>query len=331
MHRSSNYAIVGATGLVGQELLKLLTKDGQNNIRLAASEASLGQSYLLNGRQWVVERLSADFFKDVAVAFFCASKYVSLEWVPIALECGCTCIDNSSAYRHAPSVPLVIPEINGHLLRDQPQLIANPNCSTLITLMALYPLHKAFGLKRFWASTYQAVSGAGRLGLQELDDQVQAAASGHSPLPHQAFSAPIAFNAIPSIGDFCHSGYTTEEEKMLHESRKILGLSTLRVSTTCVRIPIRRAHSIAISAEFEQLIDLDVAKEALRAAPGIEVLDLPKVPTPLAFSSRTKCGVGRLRIDSALENGLSLWVSGDQLLKGAAFNAFQLSQKMGPK
>src|SRR5438876_2579950 len=236
-----------------------------------------------------------------------------------------------------PHVPLVIPEINAEDVRGHRGLIANPNCTTAIALMALYPLHRAFGVRRTFAASYQAVSGSGARAINELTQQVKDAAQeslvSGSRTDRQAapqiYPHPIAFNLLPHVDSFLESGYTREEVKMRDETRKIMHLPELRVSATCVRVPVYRAHSVAVTAEFERPISAEQAREVLSKAPGLELVDEPhnnRYPTPLNVAGKDNCQVGRLRLDCALENGLSFWVSGDQLLKGAALNAVQIAE-----
>jgi aspartate-semialdehyde dehydrogenase len=229
-----------------------------------------------------------------------------------------------------PTVPLVIPEINPESLRSHQGIIANPNCSTAVTLMALWPLHLRFGLKRYFVATYQSVSGTGADAVDELEAQIQAHVAG-APMTKKVYPYQIAFNAIPQVDSFGADGYTGEETKMREESRRIMGLPDLKVSATCVRVPVVRAHSVAVNAEFERPVDIAAAREAIAAFAGAQLVDDPErrlYPTPLDFSRQVKCGVGRIRVDTALDNGLSLWASGDNLWKGAALNALQNAEFM---
>ena len=267
------------------------------------------------------------------MAIFSSGSQSSLEFAEIARRQGCVVIDNSSAFRMDADVPLVVPEINGDALETHRGLIANPNCSTAVALMGLYPLHKRFGLKRFIASTYQAVSGAGAAGVAELNDQTKTvlAEEPHEPNPDSIFPHPIAYNLIPHIDDFREDGYTKEELKMSNESRKILGQPQLKVSCTCVRVPVYRAHSISINAEFEAPVNVPDAKEALEGFSGVELWDLPnalRYPMPINYTEKEVCGVGRIRVDHALKHGLAIWVVGDQLWKGAALNAIQIAEHL---
>jgi aspartate-semialdehyde dehydrogenase len=283
------------------------------------------------GQQWTVAEACAEAFEGVDVAIFAASGTVSKELAPEAVKRGCTVIDNSSAFRLDPAVPLVVPEVNPEALQAHHGLIANPNCSTAVTLMGLAPLHKAFGLRRFFACTYQAVSGAGDAGIPELEAQAAADAR-QEPLPQpRAFAHTIAYNVIPHVDTFQPDGYTREEHKMRNETRKILALPELSVSTTCVRVPVRRAHAIAVHAEFERSVDVDGARRAVEAFEGAELCDQVeqlRYPMPIDYSKRVPCGVGRLRRDTAFDNGLALWVVGDQLWKGAALNAIQIAEAL---
>jgi aspartate-semialdehyde dehydrogenase len=329
---SFTVGIVGATGGVGQELLKLLDERNfpLSTLRLFASARSVGKVVDFRGRRLVVEEARPGVFADVDVAFFAAGGQVTRALAPDAVKAGCLVIDKSSAFRLDPEVPLVIPEINPQALRLHRGIIANPNCSTAVALMALWPLHQRFGLKRFVTATYQSVSGAGVEGVRELEDQVQAHAKGAS-LARRVFSHQIAFNVIPQVDAFGNDGYTGEETKMRQESRKILGLPHLRISATCVRVPVVRAHSMAINAEFEQPVSVEAARAAVAAFSGAQLVDEPArglYPTPLDFSRKVRCGVGRIRLDTALDNGLAFWVSGDNLWKGAALNAIQNAEWM---
>ncbi len=319
--------IVGATGVVGQELLHLLQERNFPiaTLRLFASARSAGKVVEWAGRKLTVEEASPGVFADIDVAFFAVDGSTTRALAPDAVKAGCLVIDKSSAYRMDPAVPLVIPEINPEGLRSHHGIIANPNCSTAVTLMALWPLHLKFGLKRFFAATYQSVSGTGADAVDELDTQVQAHVKG-TTIPRKVYPYQIAFNAIPQVDSFGTDGYTGEETKMMQESRKIMGLPNLKVSATCVRVPVVRAHSIAVNAEFERPVSVAAARAAIAAFAGAELVDDPArqvYPTPLDFSRKVRCGVGRIRLDTALDNGLALWVSGDNLWKGAALNALQ--------
>jgi aspartate-semialdehyde dehydrogenase len=330
--RNNVVGIVGATGAVGQELVRLLHERNfpMSQLRLFASARSAGKTVTHAGKTYVIEEAKAGAFAGVDLAFFAAGGSVTRALAADAIASGCTVIDKSSAYRQQADVPLVVPEINPEGLRTHKGLIANPNCSTAVMLMGLWPLHQAFGLKRIFVSTYQSVSGTGAEAVKELADQMAAHAAGQ-PLVAKVYPYQIAFNCIPQIDTFGVDGYTGEEEKMRLESRKIMGLPELRVSATCVRVPVVRAHSVAVSAEFERPVDVEQARAAVAAFPGATLVDEPaskKYPTPLDFAEKVRCGVGRLRVDTAFDNGLSFWVSGDNLWKGAALNAVQNAELM---
>ena len=329
---SFTVGIVGATGAVGQELRRLLHQRNfpLTTLRLFASARSAGKTVEFGGKPVTVEEARPGVFGDVDVAFFAAGGPVTRALAPDAGKAGCLVIDKSSAMRMDPTVPLVIPEINPEALRTHRGIIANPNCSTAVTLMALWPLHQAFGLKRYFVATYQSVSGTGAEAVRELEGQVQAHVRG-TPLHHLVYPHQIAFNVLPQVDTFGPNGYTGEETKMMLESRKIMGLPQLRVSATCVRVPVVRAHSMAVTAEFERPVSVAAARAAVAAFSGAQLVDDPAqglYPTPLDFAEQVKCGVGRIRLDTAFDNGLSFWVTGDNLWKGAALNAIQNAELM---
>ena len=322
--------ILGATGAVGQELIRLLHERNFpiSDLRLLASARSAGKSISYEGRSWVIEEATEASFKDLDICIFSAGGSQSKAFAQAAVASGCIVVDNSSAFRNDPEVPLVVPEINPEAVEAHKGIIANPNCSTAIALMGLYPLHQAFGLKRFIASTYQAVSGSGAGGLIELEQQTRAWAKGET-LQKEVYPHQIAFNLIPHVDAFLEDGYTREEMKMLNEGRKILGLDGLEVTCTCVRVPVFRAHSISISAEFERPVSVEAAREAIVGFEGAELVDDPeqgRYPMPLEYSEVVPCGVGRIRRDRVFDNGLALWVTGDQIWKGAALNAVQIAE-----
>ena len=330
MEKRYNIAIVGASGAVGIELLDVLDRRAfpVKAVKLLASARSAGQTLQFRGEELRIEELREDSFNDVDVAFFSAGGDVSRRFVPIAAAAGAVVIDNSSAFRMDPEVPLVIPEINGTDAQQHRGIIANPNCTTAVTLIALYPLHLAFGVRRLFASSYQAVSGSGARAIAELRRQVGETNEG-STVRAEVYPHPIAFNVLPHVDSFLENGYTKEEMKMQNEARRIMHLPEFRASVTCVRVPVYRAHSVAVSAEFERPVSVDQAREVLAKAPGLDLLDEPQrnnYPMPLAAAGKDNCQVGRVRIDCALENGLAFWVSGDQLLKGAALNAVQIAE-----
>src|SRR5438874_2151699 len=323
-------AIVGATGAVGAELLRVLERRRfpLKSLRPIASSRSAGKSTSFRSELIAVEKLNEHSFDQIDIVFFSAGSDISRQWVPIARKSGAVVIDNSSVFRMDADVPLVIPEINGDDVKHHHGLIANPNCTTAVALMAIYPLHRVFGVRRGFADSYQAVSGSGQRAINELKEQV-AAASEDRQSPPQVYPHPIAFNVLPHVDCFLESGYTKEEMKMQNEGRKIMHLPGFLASVTCVRVPVYRAHSVAVSAEFEKKVSVEQAREVLAKAPGLELVDEPqknRYPMPLNVAGKDNCEVGRVRLDCALDNGLAFWVSGDQLLKGAALNAVQIAE-----
>lgn len=330
MAKNYHVAIVGATGAVGLELLRVMERRNfpLRNLRLLASPRSTGKKLEFHGEKFPIERLDRNSFTGIDLAFFSAGSVLAKEFAPIAQRAGAIVIDNSSAFRMDDEVPLIIPEINPEDVRAHRGLIANPNCTTAIALMALYPLHRAFGLQRVFASSYQAVSGSGARAIEELKQQVEAAADGREALA-EVYPHPIAFNVLPQVDSFLENGYTKEEMKLQNEGRKMMHLPAFRASLTCVRVPVYRAHSVAMSAEFAQPVSVEAARRVLAKAPGLDLVDelsSNSYPTPLEVARKDNCQAGRLRIDCALENGLALWVAGDQLLKGAALNAVQIAE-----
>ena len=336
LHSLKKYriGIVGATGAVGQEIISLLEKREfpVSEARLLASSRSSGREIKACGNLEKVRETTRDAFKDLDLAIFSSGSKISLEFADVARKQGCVVIDNSSAFRMDPQVPLVLPEVNSDAVEAHKGILANPNCSTAITLMGLYPLHKRFGLKRVIASTYQSVSGAGASGITALQNELSkefSESSNEQPTQESPFPHPIAYNLIPHIDDFREDGYSKEEMKLRNESRKILNLPKLQVSCTCVRVPVNRAHSISVNAEFNSPVNVPDARNALSEFPGIELWDIPnagRYPMPLDYTEKEACGVGRLRVDHALPNGLAFWVVGDQLWKGAALNAIQIAE-----
>ena len=328
--RKVNIAVVGVTGAVGQEMLKVLEtrRFPVNQLMPLASKRSVGKRVRFKGKFITVRELTDDSFRDADIALFSAGGEISRKFVHRAVKAGTVVVDNSSAFRMDKDVPLVVPEINGNDVKRNKGIIANPNCTTAITLMALYPLHKAFGLKRIFASTYQAVSGSGAQGIIELEQQIKALANGRKVkkaiYPHQ-----IAFNALPHVDTFLNSGYTKEEMKLENEGRKIMHHARFKASSTCVRIPVYRAHSISVNAEFSKPVSVSAARRIFRNAPGLDLLDDVKnniYPLALNMAEKDNCAVGRIRKDCAMKNGLSFWVVGDQILKGAALNAVQIAE-----
>ena len=299
MNRTPHVAIVGATGAVGIEMLETLEKRKfpVGKLTLLASARSLGKKLSFRGSEFEVQELTRNSFNGIDIALFSAGGSISKEFGPIAAQVGCVVIDNSSAFRMDPTVPLVVPEINAADIRQHKGIIANPNCTTAITLMALYPLHQAFGVKRVFASSYQAVSGTGAKAIEELRRQVGQVVAGE-PVTKEVYAHQIAFNVLPQVDSFLPTGYTKEEMKMENEGRKIMHHPAFRASVTCVRVPVYRAHSVAISAEFEKPITVESARDVLSRAPGLDIVDTPEkseYPLPLYVAEKDNCQVGRIR------------------------------------
>jgi len=323
---------VGATGAVGVEMLSVMERRNfpVAALRLLASRRSAGTTLRFRDEEIEVEPLGVNSFEGIDVALFSAGGGISKEYAPIAVKSGAIVVDNSSAFRMQENVPLVVPEINGGDVAHHQGIIANPNCTTAVTLMALYPLHRKFRVKRIFASSYQAVSGAGARAIEELRGQVNAVAAGQ-PIRAEIFPHQIAFNVIPQVDSFLETGYTKEEMKMQDEGRRIMHLPTFQASVTCVRVPVYRAHSVAVTAEFEKPVTVQEAREAITAFSGVQMRDETTAnayPMPLDAAGQDDCFVGRMRRDCAMENGLAFWVCGDQLLKGAALNAVQIAEML---
>jgi aspartate-semialdehyde dehydrogenase len=333
--------IVGATGLVGEHMRSILAerKFPVSTLRLFASARSAGRHIAWQGRDIAVEDAATADYRGLDVVFFSAGGATSRKLAPIVAAAGAIVIDNSSAWRSDPDVPLVVAEVNPQALNDIPKgIVANPNCTTMAAMPVLGPLHRAAGLKRLVASTYQAVSGGGVAGVRELEDQVATAGAGSAVLandgaaiefpPPAKWAVPIAFNVVPLNYEIVEDGYTEEEIKLRDETRKILGLPGLPVSGTCVRVPVYTGHSLSLNAEFERPITVEVALALLRAAPGVEIRD---VPNALDATGRDPVLVGRVRRDPTVEHGLALFVSGDNLRKGAALNAVQIAEVLAAR
>ena len=330
MSRNYTVAIIGATGAVGIEMIKVLERRNfpVASLKLLASARSVGKTLPFKGTTVAVEELREDSFAGVDIALFSAGAGISRKFAGFAVKAGAAVVDNSSAFRMDEDVPLVVPEINGADVKTHRGIVANPNCTTAITLMALHPLHRAFGVKRVIASSYQAVSGTGAQAIEVLRSQVEAIAAGR-PVEKKVYPHQIAFNVLPHVDSFLDTGYTKEEMKMQNEARRIMHLPGFKASVTCVRVPVYRAHSISVNAEFERPISVEAAREVLSCAPGLQLVDEPaanRYPLPLYVAEQDDCQVGRIRIDCALDNGLAFWVAGDQLLKGAALNAVQIAE-----
>ena len=330
MNKSYHVAIVGATGAVGVEMIKTLERRNfpVGKLTLLASARSAGKELTFRGQPVAIQELTETSFTGVDIALFSAGGSISKKFAPIAVQAGAVVVDNSSVFRMDENVPLVVPEINGADIKGHHGIVANPNCTTAITLMALWPLHQAFGVKRLFAASYQAVSGTGAQAIEELRAQVGDVVAGR-PVEKKVYPHQIAFNVLPHVDSFLDTGYTKEEMKMQNEGRRIMHLPDFCASVTCVRVPVYRAHAVAVNAEFERPVSVEEARAVLAKSPGIQVLDDPAnnlYPLPLNCAETDDCQVGRLRKDCALENGLSFWVAGDQLLKGAALNAVQIAE-----
>ncbi|MCL1857126.1 MAG: aspartate-semialdehyde dehydrogenase [Kiritimatiellaeota bacterium] len=332
MSRALRVAIAGATGAVGVEIMRVLEKRNfpVESLRLLASARSVGKTMPFKGQEIAVEELGHDSFKGIDVALFSAGASISREFRKSVTDAGALMVDNSSAFRMEADVPLVVPEVNPEDVAWHKGVIANPNCSTIIMLTAVAPLHRAKKLKRLVAATYQAASGAGAKAMEELAVQTRQILD-KEPIAPKAFAHRIAFNLIPHIDAFLDTGYTKEEMKMLHESRKMLHHPSLMVSCTCVRVPVLRAHSEALNLEFENAVTPDEARAILANAPGVTLIDDPaakRYPMPIDASDRDNVLVGRIRQDASRDDGkgLDIFVSGDQILKGAALNAVQIAE-----
>lgn len=323
-------AVVGVTGAVGQTTLKVLEerKFPVRELRVFASERSVGKTVRFAGESLRVEKLTAEVFAGVEIAFFSAGSAQSKEFAPPAVKAGAIVVDKSSAFRMDPDVPLVVPEINPHAVRSHKGIIAVPNCTTVVTVMPLKPLHDAARIRRVVAMSYQAVSGAGVNGVEELRRQTLAWARGE-PMEARFFPHQIAFNVLPHIDSFAENGYTGEELKLVNEARKILEDQTIAISPTAVRVPVFTAHSVALNVETEEKITVARARELFSNFPGLTLWDDPaqnRYPMPIIVEGRDDCFVGRIREDLTMENGLNLWVVGDQLRKGAATNGVQIAE-----
>ncbi len=325
-----NIAIVGATGAVGQEMMEIL--DERNfpidELRLIASERSAGKKFTFKDNELEVKKLDHSCFEGIDIALFSAGSDRSKEFADSAVKAGAIVVDNSSAFRMDEDVPLIIPEINPDALKKHKGIIANPNCTTAVSLMALKPLYNLSRIKRVVATSFQSVSGAGAGGIYELEDQISKWPDSKS-YENRTFPYQIAFNVIPHIDSFLDNNYTKEEMKLHNETKKILADDAILLTATTVRVPVFRAHSVALNIETEEKIELDEAKEAISNFPGVTLVDDPgnlKYPMPIHASRKDDCLVGRLREDYTVRNGLSLWVSGDQLRKGAALNAVQIAE-----
>jgi aspartate-semialdehyde dehydrogenase len=323
-------AVVGVTGAVGQTTLKILEerKFPVRRLRAFASARSAGKTVTFKGEAIRVEAAGPDSFKGVDLAFFSAGSTQSRDLAPLAVKAGAIVIDKSNAFRMDPQVPLVVPEINPHAVKGHRGILACPNCTTIVTVMPLKPLHDAGRLRRVVATSYQAVSGAGVNGVEELRSQTLAWARGEALVP-RFFQHQIAFNVIPHVDKFGADGYSGEEMKLVDEVRKILELPDLPVSPTTVRVPVFTAHSVAVNAETERKVGRERAREAFAGFPGLKLWDEPaenRYPMPVLVEGQDECYVGRVREDLSQPNGLNFWVVGDQLRKGAALNGIQIAE-----
>jgi aspartate-semialdehyde dehydrogenase len=339
-----NVAVVGATGLVGREMVRMLEKHNFPiaNLRLIASQRSRGKTLGLKGKEIVVEELTPSSFKfpfpsqkknlsgKPDIALFSAGASISKEYAPLAAREGIFVIDNSSAWRMYPEVPLVVPEINPHTLSKDKKIIANPNCSTIQMVVVLAPLHRRAGIKRIVVSTYQAVSGAGQKAVVELEEEVRTIAFGKKVKP-RVFPHQIAYNCIPQVDIFLQDGYTKEEMKMVNETKKIMEDDSIAITATCVRVPVFRGHSEAVNIETDRKITAEEARQILKKAEGVVVVDdIGKLKYPLATKAANseETFVGRIREDHSIPNGLNMWIVSDNLLKGAALNAVEIAEEL---
>ncbi|MDA8175384.1 MAG: aspartate-semialdehyde dehydrogenase [Nitrospiraceae bacterium] len=325
-------AVVGATGAVGNEMIKVLEERDfpVSGLRLFASERSEGIKLEFGGSEFPVETLNENSFKGIDIALFSAGAERSKIWAPVAAKSGCVVVDNSSQWRMDPEVPLVVPEVNPGDLKKHKGIIANPNCSTIQMVVVLKPIHDAAGIKRVVVTTFQAVSGTGKKAMDELlkqtTDLLNFREIEKNVYPHQ-----IAFNVLPHIDKFMGNGYTKEEMKMVEETKKIMGDNSIAVTATCVRVPVFRGHSESVNIETRKKISPDETRAILSAAPGVVVYDAPGkniYPLPVYAAGKDESFVGRIREDESIENGINLWVVSDNLKKGAALNAVQIAEKL---
>jgi aspartate-semialdehyde dehydrogenase len=325
-----NVAVAGATGAVGRKILQILEERNfpVAEIKALASARSVGQSLMFQGNPVIVEELNEKSFEGVDIALFSAGAGVSRQFAPFAVKSNCIVIDNSSAFRMEPDIPLVVPEVNPDAIGDNPGIIANPNCSTIQMVVALKPIHDKFKIKRVVVSTYQSVSGSGQKAINELQDQTRNLLDGKPSEPN-VYPHQIAFNCLPHIDMFLDSGYTKEEMKMVNETQKILGDSTIRVSPTTVRVPVFYSHSESVNVETFNPISAGEVKELLAKMEGVQVFDNPEsneYPLAIDCADKDEVFVGRIRDDISCENAINFWVVSDNLRKGAALNAVQIAE-----
>jgi aspartate-semialdehyde dehydrogenase len=326
-------AVVGASGAVGERMIRLLEERDYPvaSIKFLASQRSAGKTVRFRGESYPLQPLSADAFSGIEIVLSSTPASVSRQWSPIAAAAGAVVVDNSSAFRMEPDVPLVVPEVNSQDIRNHHGIIANPNCSTIQMVVALKPLHDAARVRRVVVSTYQSVSGAGQKGIHELSSQTEAHVHGKTAPAPAKFAHPILGNCIPQIDDFLPNGYTKEEMKMVNETRKIMGDPTIDVSPTCVRVPVALSHSESILVETERPVSVEEAMNLWAVAPGVTVVDDPMASVyPLAADAAGKDDVfvGRIRLDLGRPNALLFWCVSDNLRKGAATNAVQIAEKL---
>jgi len=329
--KSYNLAIVGATGMVGQEFIKVLQQRNfpTASISLYASDRSAGKRLYVGHQEIEVKETSPESFQNIDIALFSAGAEISRYFSPIAAKSGTLVVDNSAAFRMEPKVPLVVPEINPEDIKWHEGIIANPNCSTIQMVVVLYPLHKVNPIKRIVVSTYQAVSGTGAAAMEELTTQAKLVLEGQNVVPH-VYPHQIGFNLLPEIDVFLDNGYTKEEWKMVEETRKIMHAPDIAISATCVRVPVFIGHSEAVSVEFTDPMSPEEARQILAKAPGVKVLDDPSVslyPMPWLAAGSDDVYVGRIRADASQPKGLVMWVVADNLRKGAALNAVQIAEE----
>lgn len=324
-----NVAVVGATGAVGTTMIRSLEEQEfpVSQLHVLATSRSAGTQLNFRGQSLTVQNVDDFNFAQVKVALFAGGEIAAEKLVPRAQESGAVVIDNSATFRMRSDVPLVVPEVNSHALKAHQGIVANPNCSTIQMVVALQPFMD-LGLKRVTVSTYQSVSGTGKEAIEELEAQARAWAAGQAPPPPNVYPSQIAFNVLPQIGSFGEDGFTGEERKMIEETRKILGLPDLRISATCVRVPVFYGHAESVHIELERPCSVAEATERLSAFPGVLVLPPGPHPTPLQAAHQDKVLVGRIRVDPSCENGLQMWVVADNLRKGAASNAVQIATRM---
>lgn len=332
MGKKYNVAVMGATGAVGTCFLDILAerKFPINELRLLASERSAGKKLKYCGKSYTVRKLDHDSFEGIDIVLASAGASRSLEFLPSAVKAGAVCVDNSSAFRMDKTVPLVVPEVNPEMIKTHKGIIANPNCSTIQMVVALWPIHKVAKIRRIVVTTFQSVSGAGQMKINELTEQSKVFLSGKKIKPVE-FAHQIAFNLIPQIDVFLDNKYTKEEMKMVHETRKIMGDDSIKVNATCIRVPVFYAHSESINIETEKHISARDVMKLMAKAPGVKLIDDPDkklYPMPIDAEGQDDTLVGRIRQDESINNGISMWIAADNIRKGAALNAIQIAEEL---